>query len=175
MGNFEAAGRGLSRAWNDPMAYKNAMGGWGSTAMNAGAASAPFFYDDSASASGSGKGPRPPALPEALRMPLAADYMSRPLYSGNPNELQYRGYADGGRVIPDGMSDSIQAQLPNGQAARLSHDEFVVPADAVSGLGNGSSEAGADRLYAMLDRIRKARNGRAAPPRAVNPNAVLPA
>jgi hypothetical protein len=58
----------------------------------------------------------------------------------------------------DGVSDSIPAVIDNGQPARLADGEFVVPARAVSELGNGSTEAGARQLYAMLDRIQAARS-----------------
>lgn len=73
------------------------------------------------------------------------------------------GYSDGGRLLKgpgDGMSDSIPAQIGKRQPARLADGEFVVPADVVSHLGNGSTEAGAKQLYAMMDKIRRARTGR---------------
>jgi hypothetical protein len=60
----------------------------------------------------------------------------------------------------DGMSDSIPATIAGRQPARLADGEFVVPADVVSHMGNGSSKAGAKKLYAMMDRVRKARTGK---------------
>jgi hypothetical protein len=57
----------------------------------------------------------------------------------------------------DGVSDSIPASIGNRQPARLADGEFVVPARIVSELGNGSTEAGARKLYAMMDRVQKAR------------------
>ena len=72
-------------------------------------------------------------------------------------------YSDGGRMLKgagDGMSDSIPAQIGENQPARLATDEFVIPADVVSHLGNGSSDAGAKQLYKMMDKIRMARVGR---------------
>ena len=69
-------------------------------------------------------------------------------------------YSDGGRLLKgpgDGVSDSIPAMIGNKQPARLADGEFVVPARIVSELGNGSTEAGARKLYAMMDRIQKAR------------------
>lgn len=57
----------------------------------------------------------------------------------------------------DGVSDSIPATIGGKQPARLADGEFVVPARIVSELGNGSSEAGARKLYAMMDRIQSAR------------------
>jgi hypothetical protein len=72
------------------------------------------------------------------------------------------GYSDGGRMLKgpgDGMSDNIPATIAGKQAARLADGEFVVPADVVSHLGNGSTDAGAKQLYAMMNRVRKARTG----------------
>ena len=70
-------------------------------------------------------------------------------------------YSDGGRLLKgpgDGVSDSIPATIgAKGQPARLADGEFVVPARIVSELGNGSTEAGAKKLYAMMDRVQKAR------------------
>lgn len=69
-------------------------------------------------------------------------------------------YSDGGRLLKgpgDGVSDSIPATIGNKQPARLADGEFVVPARIVSELGNGSTDAGARQLYAMMDRIQKAR------------------
>lgn len=70
------------------------------------------------------------------------------------------GYSDGGRLLKgpgDGVSDSIPAMIGGKQPARLADGEFVVPARIVSELGNGSTEAGARKLYAMMDRVQKAR------------------
>jgi hypothetical protein len=68
------------------------------------------------------------------------------------------GYSDGGRLLRgpgDGVSDSIPAIIGRGrQPARLADGEFVVPARIVSELGNGSTEAGARKLYAMMNRIQ---------------------
>jgi len=69
-------------------------------------------------------------------------------------------YSDGGRLLRgpgDGVSDSIPAMIGKKQPARLADGEFVVPARIVSELGNGSTEAGARKLYAMMDRVQKAR------------------
>lgn len=76
---------------------------------------------------------------------------------GEPN---LGGYSDGGRLLKgpgDGVSDSIPASIGNRQPARLADGEFVVPARIVSELGNGSTEAGARKLYAMMDRVQKSR------------------
>jgi hypothetical protein len=70
-------------------------------------------------------------------------------------------YSDGGRLLRgpgDGVSDNIPATINDKQPARLADGEFVVPARIVSELGNGSTDAGARKLYAMMDRVQKARN-----------------
>jgi len=70
-------------------------------------------------------------------------------------------YSDGGRLLRgpgDGVSDNIPATIANKRPARLADGEFVVPARIVSELGNGSTEAGARKLYAMMDRVQKNRN-----------------
>ena len=66
------------------------------------------------------------------------------------------GYLDG---PGDGMSDDIPASIDGRQPARLADGEFVVPADVVSGLGNGSTDAGAKRLHKMMTDVRVARTG----------------
>jgi hypothetical protein len=88
------------------------------------------------------------------------------------------GYSDGGRMLKgpgDGMSDDIPAMIGKKQPARLADGEFVVPADVVSHLGNGSTDAGAKKLYGMMDKIRKARTGRKTQGKQINPNKFLPA
>ena len=89
-------------------------------------------------------------------------------------EAQYArgGYLNG---AGDGMSDSIPATIEGKQPARLADGEFVVPADVVSHLGNGSSKAGSKRLYAMLDKVRKARTGRVKQGKQINPAKYMPA
>lgn len=71
-------------------------------------------------------------------------------------------YSDGGRLLRgpgDGVSDSIPATIGGKRPARLADGEFVVPARIVSELGNGSTEAGSRKLYAMMDRVQRARGG----------------
>lgn len=88
----------------------------------------------------------------------------------------YSDYARGGRMLKgpgDGMSDDIPATIANKQPARLANEEFVVPADVVSHLGNGSSEAGAKQLYKMMDRVRKARTGTKKQGKQINPEKYL--
>lgn len=88
------------------------------------------------------------------------------------------GYSDGGRMLKgpgDGMSDSIPATIGKRQPARLADGEFVVPADVVSHLGNGSTDAGAKRLYSMMDKVRKARTGKKKQAPAVKADKYMPA
>jgi len=73
----------------------------------------------------------------------------------------------------DGMAYKIPARIGGKQEARLSHGEFVIPADVVGHLGNGNSEAGAQRLYAMMDKIRKARTGTTKQGKQINPDKFL--
>jgi len=90
------------------------------------------------------------------------------------------GYAAGGqpRFLSgggDGMSDDIPATINGNQEARLADGEFVIPADVVSHLGNGSSKAGAKQLYSMMDKVRSARTGRKSQGKQINPRKYLPA
>ena len=87
-------------------------------------------------------------------------------------------YSDGGQMLKgpgDGMSDDIPASIGDTQPARLADGEFVIPADVVSGLGNGSTEAGARELYAMMDRVREARTGRERQAPEIDAEKYLPA
>jgi hypothetical protein len=73
------------------------------------------------------------------------------------------------------MSDSIQANISGKREARLADGEFVIPADVVSHLGNGSTDAGAKQLYAMMDKVRSARTGRKSQGRQITPQKYMPA
>jgi hypothetical protein len=75
----------------------------------------------------------------------------------------------------DGMSDSIKANINGSQEARLADGEFVIPADVVSHIGNGSSKAGAKQLYSMMDRVRQARTGRKSQGKQINPRTLMAA
>tara|TARA_R100001079_G_scaffold67309_1_gene35218 strand:- start:932 stop:1975 length:1044 start_codon:yes stop_codon:yes gene_type:complete len=75
----------------------------------------------------------------------------------------------------DGMADMIPANMEGDQDVLLSDGEFVVPADVVSGLGNGSSDAGADKLEDMMDRVRQLRTGGKTQPPAIPDEMMLPA
>lgn len=83
------------------------------------------------------------------------------------------GIADAGRYLQgktDGMADEIPSSIDGEQPAALSHGEFVIPADVVSHLGNGNSDAGAQKLYEMMDRIRQARTGTTEQGKEINPD-----
>jgi hypothetical protein len=75
----------------------------------------------------------------------------------------------------DGMSDDIYATINGKQPARLADGEFVIPADVVSHLGNGSSKAGAKQLYSMMDKVRTARTGNKKQGKQINPAKYMPA
>lgn len=89
------------------------------------------------------------------------------------------GYARGGGLgylkgTHDGMADQIDATIDNKRPAKLSGGEFVIPADVVSHLGNGNSEAGAKQLYDLMERVRKARTGNSEQGKQINPKKYLP-
>jgi hypothetical protein len=102
------------------------------------------------------------------------------------NYLKSQGYAGGGLASlggkgyylggsTDGMADQIPATIDGAQPAALSDGEFVIPADVVSHLGNGNSNAGAQELYAMMDKVREDRTGTTAQGFQINPRKYLPA
>jgi hypothetical protein len=119
---------------------------------------------------GGGDGPAPPGPSPDSTSPANSDAGNTVAKNGG---LMPRGYAmggglgslgsysDGGRLLKgpgDGVSDSIPATIGRKrQPARLADGEFVIPARIVSELGNGSTEAGAKKLYAMMDRVQRAR------------------
>jgi hypothetical protein len=102
-------------------------------------------------------------------------------YSFNLGDLEF---AQGGEINmakghylqgnTDGMADKIPAKIGQNQPAALSHGEFVVPADVVSHLGNGNSDAGAKKLYQMMDKIRVARTGTKQQGKQINPDKFMP-
>jgi DNA-binding CsgD family transcriptional regulator len=87
--------------------------------------------------------------------------------------LENNGYYLGGST--DGMADQVPATIGGEEPARLSDGEFVVPADVVSHLGNGNSQAGSEQLYSMMDRVRKERTGTTMQGAQINPMQQLPA
>jgi hypothetical protein len=84
----------------------------------------------------------------------------------------HKGYYLGGKT--DGMADDVPARIDNNQEARLSDGEFVIPADVVSHLGNGNSDAGADQLHSMMGNIRQARTGNPEQGKQINPQQFMP-
>jgi hypothetical protein len=94
-------------------------------------------------------------------------------FSKIPTGLAEGGLADAGRYLQgetDGMADKIPSSIDGEQPAALSHGEFVIPADVVSHLGNGNSDAGAQKLYEMMSRIRQARTGTTEQGKEINPD-----
>jgi len=94
------------------------------------------------------------------------------LAAGGLASLGGKGYYLGGTT--DGMADRVPASIDGKQEARLSDGEFVVPADVVSHLGNGNSNAGAQQLYAMMDKVRQDRTGRKEQGKQINPKRYMP-
>ena len=109
-----------------------------------------------------------PEGPEKERIMRMNDNFSRDEFYFNQG-----GYLETG--MGDGVSDEIPASLDGQQDVMLSENEFVIPADVVSGLGNGSSDAGAEKLYDMMDRVRKARTGTEKMGREINAERLMPA
>jgi hypothetical protein len=117
--------------------------------------------------------------PNQPSFPTAATYnpsvaMGPTYFAGMnaPKGMARGGYLNG---QGDGMSDSIPATIEGKQPARLADGEFVVPADVVSHIGNGSSKAGSKRLYAMLDKVRHARTGTKKQGKQIKPEKYMPA
>jgi hypothetical protein len=126
-----------------------------------------------------------PQMPASMQTTMAGyDPQTNPL-TGEPTAHMAGGglaslgsYSDGGQMLKgpgDGMSDSIPAKIGRAQPARLADNEFVVPADVVSHLGNGSSDAGAKKLYAMMNNVRKARTGKKKQAPQINAAKYMPA
>jgi len=86
-----------------------------------------------------------------------------------------QGFRHGGAIRGpgDGMSDSISASIDRAEPIAVSSGETIIPADAVSALGNGSTDAGAKQLMDMVDRIRMAKTGSSRQPRSINPRRSL--
>lgn len=124
----------------------------------------------------------PSQMPTSAEV-VASDYAAKVNpYSGEPMAkggiADLGEYSDGGRMLKgpgDGMSDSIPGVIGGRQPARLADGEFVVPADVVSHLGNGSTDAGAKQLYSMMDKVRKARTGKKVQGKEINPRKYMPA
>ena len=108
----------------------------------------------------------------AGQLPVIPNPQGNGMANGGIAEL-----ARGGRYLAgdtDGMEDKINTSIDGTQPAKLSHGEFVIPADVVSHLGNGNSDAGAKKLYEMMARVRKARTGNPEQGKQINPNKFMP-
>jgi hypothetical protein len=127
------------------------------------------------------KGATPLTLPQ-FSAPISQPKFATQMTAGStPNAY----YAPGGitriqkegqvRGNGDGMDDKVYGHIEGTQKVALSRDEFIVPADVVSGLGNGSSNAGAEKLYKMMDRVRKARTGMKKQGKQIKGDRFLPA
>jgi hypothetical protein len=138
-------GAGNQWTWDDPAKKWTATPIDGSTAT--------VSENDSRESGGDAAG----GLMKKAQGGLAALTMA---HGGMAEQFNLGGYSDGGRLLRgpgDGVSDSIPATIGDKRPARLADGEFVVPARIVSELGNGSTEAGARKLYAMMDRVQAAR------------------
>ena len=123
----------------------------------------------------SGGGKAGGLMPSSLKRAAAGGIMGAYAVGGQTYDLG--SYSDGGRLLKgpgDGMSDNIPASIADKQPARLADGEFVVPADVVSHLGNGSTDAGAKRLYSMMDNVRKARTGNKKQGKQIKADKFLP-
>ena len=95
-----------------------------------------------------------------------------PKYAAGGIAGAHNGYYLGGKT--DGMADKVPARIDGKQEARLSDGEFVIPADVVSHLGNGNSDAGAQQLHSMMDNVRTARTGNPEQGKQINPQQFMP-
>lgn len=194
--NFELLSRGAQSAVSNPGQFASALGQqfpgtMGKTAAGIGALNTVGAFDQpglklpattgapsTARLSGPVKRPYDPNAPEGYYFTDRG--IIQPAYAGGGGVQGEAGIASfkKGQFLDgpgDGMSDSIPATIGDKQPALLSDSEFVVPADVVSHLGNGSSKAGAKRLYQMMDRVRHARTGRKKQSPQINADKLLPA
>jgi hypothetical protein len=110
--------------------------------------------------------------PGGPRTPVPVQDEVQELAAGGIAQLKKGQYLNG---ASDGMADKVPATIDGVQDARLSDGEFVIPADVVSHLGNGNSDAGAKVLKNMMSRVRKARTGNDKQGKEINPNKFIPA
>jgi hypothetical protein len=149
-GDTENAGLAATATANQAAALEAAAPRYAAPAPNPYAGKIPLSYN-----------PPAPAAAKAAEG-LAAVITPEQYAAQGGIKMAQGGIADAGRYLQgktDGMADEIETSIDGEQPALLSHGEFVIPADVVSHLGNGNSEAGAEKLYSMMDRIREARTG----------------
>ena len=113
----------------------------------------------------------PPASPQPQPTPMQPTPIMPMMAQGGIASMN-QGYYLGGAT--DGMADLVPASIDGTQEARLSDGEFVIPADVVSHLGNGNSDAGAKELHGMMDNVRMARTGKQSQGTEINPNKFMP-
>jgi hypothetical protein len=140
-------------------------------------------YGAAPAAGGSPPTTTPPVTPPT-ETPVLSPIGTDPNSPGDTGAAQggLMGMARGGKAMPprylrgqtDGMADKIPSNIDGVQPAKLSHGEFVIPADVVSHLGNGNSDAGAKVLYKMMDRVRRARTGNKKQGKQINPEKFTP-
>jgi hypothetical protein len=122
----------------------------------------------------------PVAAPAPAGLPASSVIQTNPIPPAQGTKMAHggiAGFAHGGRYLQgntDGMADELPTSIDGKQPAALSHGEFVIPADVVSHLGNGNSDAGAEKLYDMMSRIRKARTGNEKQGKEINPDKFMP-
>ena len=118
------------------------------------------------------------AVPTLEEAEASAKAQAQELAEGNTNfaaggiASAHNGYYLGGKT--DGMADKVPARINGRQEARLSDGEFVIPADVVSHLGNGNSDAGAQQLHSMMDNVRTARTGNSEQGKQIDPQKFMP-
>jgi hypothetical protein len=165
----EQAQTGYKPTGADPFGTYQTGGGFGSGFMSGIGGLPTFTYNPQTMQYTQTGGMQPDygymGMDPAIMQQMMAEYQSRQAgvsgaAGGGMMPQDLGGYSDGGRLLKgpgDGVSDSIPAVIGNKQPARLADGEFVIPARIVSELGNGSTDAGARKLYGMMDRIQKKR------------------
>jgi len=135
-------------------------GGSGFSGSGAEGGSSPTADRGANNSENPGWGSRDAGADGGLSTPYGFQHMANGGLSAMANPYDLGSYSDGGRLLRgpgDGVSDSIPATIGKGRPARLADGEFVIPARIVSEIGNGSTDAGARKLYAMMDRIQAGR------------------
>jgi hypothetical protein len=178
MGRDKMGGARLTQRFEEGGPVKHMLGGGLTAMMDSLMAQNPqmflpkYEYDNTTQRYSTVNQPQQSGLPTYRFDPATREYQA--LAAGG----HLGGYSDGGRMLKgpgDGMSDDIPGVIGNKQPARLADGEFVVPADVVSHLGNGSTDAGAKRLYAMMDEVRRARTGNKKQGKKIKAEKYLPA
>ncbi len=136
-----------------------------------------FYGAPPAAAGGAGGGSGDAKMIPPVDDPTKSGVGGAALATGGLLSLARGGEANAPRYLrgkTDGMADELDTSIDDVQPAKLSHGEFVIPADVVSHLGNGNSDAGAKVLYKMMDRVRQARTGTKKQGREIEPEKFTP-